>query len=90
MCTLSLRNFCAHCADINGVQRDVSETTARIPIVLGGSGCLGSEETLDACPNYVLGRAPKKCSHDRDVHLLCFNDLNAGMVFTSVSSFATE
>lgn len=61
------------------VQEDADEaTTARIPIVLAGLSCGGTEQSLEACPGLNLGQTPPACRHDADVHLVCSSRPNPG------------
>jgi len=57
---------------------DDADSTARVPIVLAGLVCEGTEQSISACFDFSLGRAPTMCRHEADVHLVCSNGPNAG------------
>lgn len=65
------------------VQENEEATTMRIPIVLAGATCEGSEQNLGDCPNFSLGRRviPDTCIHAADVYLVCNNGADPGMLF---------
>eukprot|EP00892_Ulva_mutabilis_P011614 jgi/Ulvmu1/8825/UM049_0005.1 len=51
--------------------------TERVPIVLAGCTCEGTETSVAQCPGAVIGRVTgSTCMHDDDVHLVCFNGPN--------------
>ena len=54
-------------------------STSRMPIVLAGLDCTGSEQTIGACPDFQLGQVGPNCRHNVDVHLVCDNGPNPGV-----------
>lgn len=61
------------------MQEDDNETsTSRLPIVISGLQCTGSEQTIGECPDFQLGQTLPNCQHGSDVHLLCYNSGNTG------------
>ena len=60
-------------------QEDDDEAiTARIPIVLTGLQCNGTEQAITDCPAFGLFRASTICRHTSDVHLVCHSGPNPG------------
>ena len=55
-----------------------ADSTSRVPIVLGGLECGGTEQTIGACPDFQLGQVGINCRHNADVHLVCYNAPNPG------------
>ena len=65
---------------IERMQEDDDEaSTARVPIVLPGLECSGTEQAISTCPDFELARVPAACRHDADVHLVCYNGPNPGV-----------
>lgn len=62
---------------------DDPESTERVPIVLPGLRCRGSEKSVDMCTDFDIGLDVNVCSHASDVHLVCFSGSNPGTSTTS-------
>ena len=62
------------------MQEDADEaSTARVPIVLAGLECIGTEQTITACPSFQLRRPSAQCLHVADVHIVCYSGPNPGV-----------
>lgn len=61
-------------------ENSISDTTLtqRVPIVLPGMDCRGSEQSVSNCPDFDLGLDTEICTHANDVHLHCFSGSNPG------------
>lgn len=57
------------------------ELAERVPVVLAGTICDGSEGSLADCAGYSLGRRriPTVCVHSSDVYLVCTNRTDPGI-----------
>lgn len=54
------------------------DITKRVPVVLPGLQCNGSEQSLDTCPDFDIGLDTELCLLGSDVHLICFSGSNPG------------
>lgn len=65
--------------DVNDYSSAVlDDDTWRIPVVLGGARCTGSEATLADCPGVNLEPEPVPCDLTDEVVIACVNDVDAG------------
>lgn len=62
--------MCMHAQDDDAETR---ARTERVPIVLAGADCDGTEGALTDCLGKPLGRFGRQCNHDSDVYLVCFS-----------------
>lgn len=74
---LHLRGYNDWSVDVVQVDENRARTN-RIPIVLAGAECDGSETSLKECFGNDLGNVGFQCRHEADVYLVCYNGSNAG------------
>lgn len=72
------------------MQENEKADTERVPIVLAGATCEGTEDRLSNCPNFSLGRRriPNTCSHEIDVYLVCSNGPDPGVMIMKANMHA--
>lgn len=67
--SLATTGWCMHVKVEDGEAR---ARTERVPIVLAGADCNGTEGALADCLGKPLGRVGRQCIHDTDVYLVCY------------------
>lgn len=80
MMTTCLKGQPRQDADVSRVRDDA---TWRIPAVLAGENCTGSEPDLLDCPGIALrdGLSGAQCDITQEVNVVCFNNASSGVYF---------